>query len=86
MAQEHRIVKMVRNCIAEALKLEVSKVGLSDTLETLEADSLDRISIALKLEDCFQLEIPDERWEQIHIVGDVVALIADEQAKRQVGG
>jgi len=86
MVQEDRIVKIVRDGIAEALKLEASKVSLSDTLETLGVDSLDRITIALKLEDCFQLEIPDDRWEQVRSVGDVAALIAGEQAARQVGG
>ncbi len=86
LMQEERVVKMAKECIAQALKLEPSQVSLSDTLETLGADSLDRISIVVKLEDGFRLEIPVDRWEQARSVGGVVALIAGEQAKRQVGG
>jgi acyl carrier protein len=44
--------------------------------EDLGADSLTVIEIAMAVEERFQLAIPDEQWETVSTVGDLLATIA----------
>jgi acyl carrier protein len=44
--------------------------------EDLGADSLTVIEIAMAMEDRFHLSIPDEQWETVSTVGDLLETIA----------
>ena len=46
-------------------------------LEDLDADSLDLIDLAMSLEDCFEVEGPDEELENFKTVGDIVKYIEE---------
>lgn len=47
----------------------------STTLDSLNADSLDVVEIAMALEDEYSVEIPDEDADNIRTVSDIVALV-----------
>jgi acyl carrier protein len=44
--------------------------------EDLGADSLTVIEIAMAMEERFQLMIPDEQWETVSTIGDLMETIA----------
>ena len=44
--------------------------------EDLGADSLTVIEISMAMEERFNLSIPDEQWETVSTVGDLLELIA----------
>ncbi len=46
-------------------------------LEDLDADSLDLIDLAMSLEDCFEVEVPDEELENFKTIGDIVKYIEE---------
>ena len=43
----------------------------------LGADSLDMVEIAMKVEETFNLTIPDEEMENVHTVGDLHEALAN---------
>ena len=50
--------------------------------EDLSADSLTIYEVALALEEKFNLSIPDEQWESVLTVGDLLELLAKLLAAR----
>ncbi len=46
-------------------------------MEDLDADSLDLIDLAMSLEDCFEVEVPDEELENFKTVGDIVKFVEE---------
>ncbi len=46
------------------------------TLDSLNADSLDVVEIAMALEDEYSIEIPDEDADKVRTVSDIVALVS----------
>ena len=44
--------------------------------EDLGADSLTVIEIAMAMEERFHLSIPDEQWETVSTVGDLLEMLA----------
>ena len=70
----------IRKIIAEEMNLNVEDVKPeSRFVEDLAADSLDVIQIVLKLEEEFDIEIPDDAVEQISTVQDAV----DQKKKKK---
>lgn len=65
----------VRELICEQLDLTPDRVTADTTMADLGADSLDLVDLAMKLEDEFDIEIPDEEIEHIKSVGDLVNLL-----------
>lgn len=49
----------------------------STTLDSLNADSLDVVEIAMALEDEYSIEIPDEDADKIRTVSDIVAVVSN---------
>ena len=49
----------------------------TNILDDLGADSLDVVDMRMSLEDEFDGEIPDEEFEKLQTVGDVVAYIEE---------
>jgi len=73
---EQRVERRVKRLIAEELGLEEDEVGLDTNLaDDLDADELDRVSVVMRLEEEFDLEIPDEEVEKLKTVRDVCEYI-----------
>lgn len=47
----------------------------SDLIEDLGLDSVSYFGIMFRFEEAFGIEIPEEEIENIHTVGDIVALL-----------
>lgn len=58
-------------------RFEISEMKLSaDTsLEEIGADSIDLVDLVSELEEEFKVSVPDEDFENIRTIGDVVELI-----------
>ena len=70
----------IQKIIAEEMNLKVEDVKPeSRCVEDLAADSLDVIQIVLKLEEEFDIEIPDDAVEQISTVQDAVDQIKSKK-------
>ena len=70
----------IQKIIAEEMNLMVEDVKPeSRFVEDLAADSLDVIQIVLKLEEEFDIEIPDDAVEQISTVQDAVDQIKSKK-------
>ena len=70
----------IQKIIAEEMNLKVEDVKPeSRFVEDLAADSLDVIQIVLKLEEEFDIEIPDDAVEQISTVQDAVDQIKSKK-------
>ena len=70
----------IQKIIAEEMNLKVEDVKPeSRFVEDLAADSLDVIQIVLKLEEEFDIEIPDDAVEQISTVQDAVDQIKNKK-------
>jgi len=72
----HDVSHEVRTLIAEQLSIPVDTLKDDTTLDSLGADSLDRVEIVMNLEDHFTIEIDDEMAEKLTTVGDVVNYIS----------
>lgn len=70
----------IQKIIAEEMNLNVEDVKPeSRFVEDLAADSLDVIQIVLKLEEEFDIEIPDDAVEQISTVQNAVDQIKSKK-------
>ncbi|ORE87815.1 acyl carrier protein [Aurantimonas sp. 22II-16-19i] len=73
----------VRSIIARRLTVEADKVTAGANLvETLGADSLDIVELAIALEDEFGVELDDETVEHVATVDDVVKAVEAAVARR----
>ena len=77
-----RLTVMVFEKLKEILSLQLDVDAESLTLETkilddLGADSLDVVEMLMSVEDEFDVEIPDEKIEELKTIGDVVDYIQD---------
>ncbi len=69
--------------IAEAKAIPESSITMETTLESIEVDSLDRVSLSFDLEEEYGVEIPESKLHQIRTVGDVAVAIEDALLKKQ---
>lgn len=61
--------------IAEQLGIPESQITLDATLESLGADSLDKVEIVIMLEEEFSLDIADAEFEGVETVRQVIDLV-----------
>lgn len=66
--------------VADALGVDPAGVVPASTWLELGADSLARVELALRLEDAFDVRLPDVDDEELGTAGQVAALI-----KREIG-
>ena len=72
----------VKDIIAEELGLDREKVKDEAVLQTdLGADSLDIVELVMKLEDKFDMKIPEEDAEGLKTVGDAISYIEANSTK-----
>lgn len=70
------IFEQVKATIAEELEVEESTISMeAQIVDDLGADSLDVVELIMRLEEKFEVEIPDEDAEKIQTVGDAVKFI-----------
>ena len=66
----------IKYFICEQLAISDDEITISSRLsEDLYADSLDMMEIALLIEEEFDLEIPDDAFDTIETVGDLVSYV-----------
>ncbi len=63
----------IQEIVAEKLGIEKAKVTMEASfIDDLGADSLDTVELIMKMEEDFDIEIPDDEAEKLRTVGDVV--------------
>ena len=71
-------LEKIKNIISEQFGIDADEISADTVLmEDLDADSLDLIDLAMSLEDCFEVEVPDEELENFKTVGDIVKYIEE---------
>lgn len=66
-----------RAVIADHLAVPISSVTDDADFVSLGADSLDMISLTMRLEEEFNTHIPDDNVEECHIVGQALAMLRE---------
>ena len=67
----------VQDILMEQLHIQREQITLEARLMAdLGADSLDMVEIAMKVEETFNLTIPDEEMENVRTVGDLHEALA----------
>ena len=73
---EEEIFEKFKKIVVEQLGVEEEHVKKEATfVDDLSADSLDIVELVMGIEECFNMQIPDEAAEKIVTVGDVVDYI-----------
>ena len=68
--------KKVFELIADELKIDVERIDLkSSFIDDLGADSLAIVSLIMRMEDEFNIEVPEEDAEKMQKVEDVINYI-----------
>ena len=76
MVPESTVAARIRAALAEHLKRDVGKVHPEDDLKKdLGLDSLAMIELLFKIEEAFDLEIPNDDLSQITTVGNVITYV-----------
>jgi acyl carrier protein len=82
MSADSTVATQIRTALAQHLKRDVSKIRLEDNLRAdLGLDSLAMIELLFKIEEAFDLEIPNDDLSKIATVSDVVAYV-EERVQR----
>ena len=69
---------IVLDILVEQLGVEKSQLTFEARLEgDLGADSLERVEIAMALDEHFHISIPDEALERISTVGDIFDVLSE---------
>ena len=69
----------IKDIIVEQLDVEEDALTMEASItEDLGADSLDVVDLVMSIEECFDVEIPDEEVENIKTVGDIVKYIENK--------
>ena len=73
---EQKVIKL----ISEATKVDESKINLDTSFnDDLNLDSLDIVELMMKMEDEFNIEIPEEEAESLKNVRDVVTYLTNKK-------
>ena len=70
------MLEKIQAMLAEALNLPLEKVTTdAKIVDDLGADSLDTVELIMALEEAFDIEIPDDKAENIKTVGEAISYI-----------
>ena len=79
MTSESTIASQIRTALAQHLKRDISKIRPQDRLrEDLGLDSLAMIELLFKIEEHFDLEIPNEDLSRVTTVADVTVYVEEK--------
>lgn len=67
--------------VTDQLHIDDSLVTENATLDSLGADSLDRVEIIMKIEEAFDIEIDDEQAEKLKTIKDAVDYVHNLRTK-----
>ncbi|KIR03389.1 Acyl carrier protein [Lachnospiraceae bacterium TWA4] len=69
-------LEKLQQVISDVLEIDKDKIQLDTTfVDDLGADSLDLMEVVMRMEDEFNVHVPDEQIEGIVTVADAVELI-----------
>lgn len=74
-SNQSKITDAVIKLVVDNPMVKVDWVDASMSLAELNVDSLEKLSIAMDLEDAFDLEITDQEVEEFSTVADIIALV-----------
>lgn len=67
----------VKEIIGKQMVIPESRILLSDKFaDDIGADSLDMVEMVMSVEEAFHIGIPDDDWEKVLTVEDVVNFVA----------
>ena len=70
----------VINLVCEATKIDIAKIKPTTSfVDDLNLDSLDIVELMMKMEDEFEVEIPEEEAEGLKTVQDVITNISSKK-------
>ncbi len=70
------LFEQAQQMIADELKLDPSEIKPESRLvDDLHADSLNIVELVLRMEEQFEIEIPDDDMPKLQTVGDIVEYI-----------
>ena len=73
------IQEKVINLVSEATKVDVAKIKPETSfIDDLNLDSLDIVELMMKMEDEFNITIPEDDAEGLKSIGDVVSYISSK--------
>ena len=73
------ILDQVVKIVADELNVDISEVSESSRfIEDLGADSLDQVELIMKLEESFDMEVPESDAEKMQTVKDVVDYVEEK--------
>lgn len=61
--------------VADNTDISSESVSPETTLYELGLDSIDLVDLVMEIEEAFSVSIPDEEFENIKVVSDIIALI-----------
>ncbi len=67
-----KIADVVRNHLALDESVQITP---ETSLKNMKIDSLDVVEIIMKIEDCFDIEIPDEMLKEFRNLGDIAEYV-----------
>lgn len=76
------IAERAKEIIVKNLSVDPAAVTESATFADLGADSLDQVDIIMEFEKEFDIKIPEDQTDKIATVGDAIAFIEEEVAKK----
>ncbi len=74
-----RVHAQVRQVLAETLNVPVEELESETVLNDLHADSLTIVELVMRFEDLVGTPIPDQEYEQIRTIGDLVRYLLRPQ-------
>ena len=76
MSPESATAIRIRTALATSLKRDVSQIRPEDSLRgDLDLDSLAMVELLFRVEDAFDIEIPNEHLPKLVTVGDVIVYV-----------
>ncbi len=77
-----KVFEFVKTLLVENMQIDESKINMdANIIEDLGADSLDIMDIVNDIEKEFNVTIPQDQYENLKTVGDVVNFVEDKLGK-----
>ncbi len=75
--------KELQALAAEILGIELADVQMDKSFQRdLAADSLDLVELIAAIEDKYDVELPEEELEKMHVIGDLWKFLEQKTAER----